>query len=156
MAASSLLLMASTATAADVSFRLSPEAWARRCPAIEKYEALEARGIYMDVVRAAGVYARYDTDPNGGTVVLDLRIDTDGKVRDLELVSSTNGAFTGPVIRAVHEWRYKPVKVDGTEVCVERRLPVVVGPSDSRRESPSMGGKLYYRRGSERQPNSTF
>jgi TonB family protein len=153
-AVGSLLLMASSAAGADTSFRLSPEAWARRCPAIEKFESLEARGIYMDVVKARGVYARHDTDPDGGTVVLDLRIDTSGKVRDLQLVSSTNGAFTAPVIRAVAEWRYKPVKLDGKEICVERRLEVLVGPANSKRESPSWGARGSYYRGNQRQPGS--
>lgn len=153
-AATSLLLMASAAAGADTSFRLSPESWARRCPAIEKFETLEARGIYMDVVKARAVYARHDTDPTGGTVVLDARIDTSGKVRDLQLVSSTNGTFTAPVMRAVYEWRYKPVKLDGKEICVERRLEVGVSPANAERKSPSWGARGSYYRGNERQPMS--
>jgi hypothetical protein len=109
----------------------------------------------MEAVKARGVYARHDTDPDGGTVVLDTRIDTKGKVKDLQLVSSTNGTFTGPVMRAVSEWRYKPVVLDGKEVCVERRLEVLVSPANARRDSPSWGGRFYHRRDNQRQPNST-
>ncbi len=82
----------------------------------------------MEAVKARGVYARYDNDPNGGTVVLDVRVDTNGKVKDLQLVSSTSAALVGPVMRAVSEWRYKPVVVDGKEVCVEMRLEMPIGP----------------------------
>ncbi len=141
MAAAALLLTASAAARTDTSFKLSPEAWARRCPAIENYETLDARGIYMDVVKARAVYARYDNDPDGGTVVLDIRVDTTGRVRDLALVSSTSGALTQPVMRAVSEWRYKPVVVDGKEVCVERRLEVGVSPNPYRRTSPDWGAR---------------
>jgi TonB family protein len=106
---------------------------------IEKFETLDARGIYMDIVKVRAVYARYDTDPDGGTVVVDARIDTEGKVRDLQLVSSTSAALVGPVMRAVSEWRYKPVVVDGKEVCVERRLEVPVSPNRYR-PPPRPGG----------------
>lgn len=95
----------------------------------------------MDVVKVRAVYARYDNDPNGGTVVLDARIDTDGKVRDVQLVRSTSAALIGPVMRAVLEWRYKPVVLDGKEVCVEKRLDVGVNRNPYRRESPSWGAR---------------
>ncbi len=134
-----MLLTPAAAASTGTSFKLSPDAWARTCPVIEKFEALDARGIYMEIVKVRAVYARYDTDPDGGTVVLDARIDTKGKVRDLQLVSSTSAALVGPVMRAVMEWRYKPVVVDGKEVCVEKRLKVPVSPNPYR-PSPQPGG----------------
>lgn len=151
-AAAMVVLVSSTSASTDTSFKLSPESWQSRCPAIEKFEALDARGIYMEIVKVRAVYARYDNDPNGGTVVLDARIDTEGKVRDLQLVSSTSGALVGPVVRAVREWRYKPVVVDGKEVCVERRLEVPVTANPNRSMSPGWGATRRARNGDYASP----
>jgi hypothetical protein len=119
------------AAAADTSFKLSNETWNRLCPVIQDHEVLQARGIAITAAKIRPVYARYNNDPNGGNVVLDARIDDGGRVKDLQLVSASSPALAALVMRAVSQWRYNPVVVDGSEVCVELRLNVPVTRSDA-------------------------
>lgn len=135
------LTVAGAAADARTSFRLSPEAWKRRCPVIENYEALKARGIYLDAVRARSIYVRHDNDLEVGDVVLDVRVDTSGKVRDMQLVSATSAGLVKPVMSVVSGWRYKPVVVNGVEVCVEMLLEVPVRSNKSNATSPSWGAE---------------
>ncbi|NOT42757.1 MAG: TonB family protein [Alphaproteobacteria bacterium] len=145
LSAVAALTVSGAAADTNTSFKMSLQSWQRRCPVIENYEALKARGVYLDAVKARGVSARYDTDPNGGTVMLDVRVDTNGRVKDLQLVNSTSRALVGPVMRAVSEWRYEPIMVDGKEVCVEMRLEVLVSPLPPRSTSSPVSGERQMR-----------
>ncbi|MFP3943317.1 MAG: energy transducer TonB [Alphaproteobacteria bacterium] len=48
-----------------------------------------------------------------GYVVVRFTIDTDGSVKDPEVVESTNSVFNRAALRAVQRWKYRPQIVDG-------------------------------------------
>ena len=58
----------------------------------------------------------------GGEVVLDARIDADGKLADLTVVQGA-APFLQPVLDAVHTWSFLPAHLDGH--AVEARLGIV-------------------------------
>lgn len=58
----------------------------------------------------------------GGEVVLDARIDADGKLADLTVVQGA-APFLQPVLDAVHTWSFLPAHLDGR--AVEARLAIV-------------------------------
>jgi hypothetical protein len=72
---------------------------------------------------------------------LDVRVDTGGKVRDIRLISATSDTLVKPVMSVVSGWRYKPIVVNGVEVCVEMLLEVPVRSNKSNPTSPSWGAE---------------
>lgn len=75
------------------------------------------RPVYSSIARAAHVT---------GAVVLQARINTDGKVENLSVVSGhpllREGALEG-----VKQWVYQPLSVNGTPVEFETEITVVFG-----------------------------
>jgi trypsin-like peptidase/TonB-like protein len=59
----------------------------------------------------------------GGEVVLDARIDTEGRVADLKVVHGT-APFLQPVLDAVRTWVFSPAQADGR--VVQARMGIVV------------------------------
>lgn len=52
----------------------------------------------------------------GGTVVLKCVIDKNGDVRDVEVVTSSFGAFEAPALEALRKWRFAPGSFRGKPV----------------------------------------
>ncbi len=59
-----------------------------------------------------------------GTVVLSGVIGTDGRVRELDVVSSPSPDLTDSAINAVKDWRYKPYLLNGTPTQVQTTFTV--------------------------------
>jgi TonB family protein len=57
-------------------------------------------------------------------VIVHFRIDSEGRVRDLEVNQATNEAYARSVVNAVRWWRFEPVQVDGMVVEPKVALPV--------------------------------
>jgi Gram-negative bacterial TonB protein C-terminal len=125
------------------TFRLSLEKWRSLCPAIETYEALSARGIGVHPVEFRPAFTRYSANPVGGVVPFDVRIDTDGIVRDLQVLGDHKPDLVGPALHAVSRWRFAPVLVGGAPTCVEAQLEVDVLPYAPR--SRAWNGRFYHR-----------
>ncbi len=51
-----------------------------------------------------------------GNVILTGRIDTKGKVQDIQAVAATNIGFVDPAVAAVHAWQFKPATRAGKPV----------------------------------------
>lgn len=58
-----------------------------------------------------------------GTVELQARIGTDGRVQELEVVSG-NPILARAAIEAVQQWRYQPTRLSGQPVEVETHITV--------------------------------
>lgn len=52
--------------------------------------------------------------PKTGKVVAEFTINEQGHVEDIQIISSTNPVFNGPVITAMKTWRFKPAIHNGT------------------------------------------
>ncbi len=60
-----------------------------------------------------------------GRVVLSLEIDLDGRVRSVEVASSSGHAILdAAAVRAVRAWRFEPARLDGQPVAWSGKLPV--------------------------------
>lgn len=59
-----------------------------------------------------------------GTVRLHAIIDKDGSVRDLEVLSG-DPLLTDAAVKAVRQWRYEPVQLDGKSVAFDTTIEVV-------------------------------
>ena len=67
-----------------------------------------------------------------GLVVVRAIIKTDGSVRNVSVVSSTNPVYEGASMDAVRQWKYKPFTLDGKPIEVETVVVVrfsYAGPS---------------------------
>lgn len=66
-----------------------------------------------------------DAQANGvrGIVILDLTIDTNGKVTAVDVIRSIPG-LDDAAIEAVKQWEYEPVKVGGKPVAVKHTVPI--------------------------------
>jgi periplasmic protein TonB len=82
--------------------------------------AMEASLIYK-VIPQYPLLARYAR--MSGDVVLRATITTDGRVRDLEVVSGRS-IFIQAAMDAVRQWRYRPTRLDGEPVEVETIVTV--------------------------------
>lgn len=60
-----------------------------------------------------------------GVVVLDAAIGTDGKVHDLEVLSSPSPLLAESAVDAVKHWEYTPVLLNGVPIEVETRVNVI-------------------------------
>ena len=68
--------------------------------------------IFPDFARDAGLE---------GTILLSAIIGTDGKLRDIKLVSG-NRALATEAFRALHDWRYRPYLLNGKPIEAETRI----------------------------------
>ena len=58
-----------------------------------------------------------------GTVVLQVKIGKDGRLKDITVVSGAK-VFQGSAIQAVQQWRYRPYLLNGEPVEVEATINV--------------------------------
>lgn len=59
-----------------------------------------------------------------GTVVLSVRIDTDGLARDLKVIRALDPDLDVQAMNAVEKWRFEPGKKDGNPVTVQATIEV--------------------------------
>jgi protein TonB len=65
-----------------------------------------------------------------GDVRVRITVDTEGRVKDAEVVSSSPpGVFEKSALTAVRRWRFKPVEVDGRAVEATATTTVVFQPA---------------------------
>lgn len=62
--------------------------------------------------------------PPDGTVVVKFVVNEQGRVEDIQVVSSTNPQFTKSAVSSVSKWRFEPTAKDGKTVktTVEKTL----------------------------------
>jgi periplasmic protein TonB len=80
----------------------------------------EVRGV-----RAAPVYP-FEMKRAGipGEVVLRFIVDTNGDVRDVEVVSSSQREFESAAIQALYKWKFKPGRKGGKAVNTRMQIPI--------------------------------
>ncbi|HYW08437.1 MAG TPA: energy transducer TonB, partial [Longimicrobium sp.] len=66
----------------------------------------------------------------GGTVMLQLVIDSDGRVEEdrIEVVSSDHELFTEAALRVAPRLRFRPARLGGQRVRVLARMPLTFSP----------------------------
>lgn len=114
------ILPFATVAIEPVPFQLSAVEWMRLCPVVITTGEMRARGMQLKPVhQPLPEYPRTDENiGRPGTVVLWTRIDTEGKVVDVELVRAWHPNFVAGAIDAVRQWRFKKVLVDDKPTCV--------------------------------------
>ena len=61
---------------------------------------------------------------------LEFIVDTNGDVRDIKVVASTNKEFEQPAKEAVSKWKFSPGKKGGRAVNTRMRIPISFGLND--------------------------
>jgi protein TonB len=79
----------------------------------------DVAAIYPESMRPSGVT---------GTVILEVIIERDGKVRSAKVLRSSAAAFGEAAVDAVKQWRYEPVQLNGAAVPIIFTASVVVRP----------------------------
>jgi|CXWL01.1.fsa_nt_gi TonB family protein len=122
IAIASFFLFADWASA----FELADEEWKSRCPRIVTREDLNARGIDFRPINPPQVRyprAKAEAEQDGFARVL-ARVDTEGRVVDIQLVTATDPAFADSALSGVKLWRYAPTVIEGKPTCVEANVDV--------------------------------
>lgn len=60
-----------------------------------------------------------------GRVVAEFHVDSDGRTRQIKIVSTDHPKFSAAVVEALLLWRFMPGMVDGEEVEFRMRIPMV-------------------------------
>ncbi len=60
-----------------------------------------------------------------GQVLIDFKVDVEGRVRNPVIYQSDNPAFEEPAIKALLEWKFEPATRDGKPVEIKQRAPIV-------------------------------
>lgn len=60
-----------------------------------------------------------------GQVLIDFKVDKEGRVRNPVIFQSDNPAFEEPAIKALLEWRFQPATRDGQPVEIKQRVPII-------------------------------
>ena len=84
---------------------------------------LKAPGMPVPV---AVVAPTVGPDQTGGLVELEFVVDATGKPTQFTVKYATDDALASTVLRAVKQWKFKPVEVDGVPVAKKVVLPVKV------------------------------
>jgi TonB family protein len=66
------------------------------------------------------------TTPNDAQVVLQLKVDEQGKAQDVQIVRSVNPMLDERVLEAVREFRWRPASLDKQAIPIEMTLKVEV------------------------------
>ena len=73
-----------------------------------------------------------------GTVLIEGQIDTDGKMKDMRVVSSPHPAFERSALDAVGEWEFTPTTLNGREIDTRIRVNVSFAQGPNSPPSPSV------------------
>ena len=65
-----------------------------------------------------------------GEVVVEFRVDENGRVHEPHVVSSTHRMFEEPTLRAVSRWQFEPGRRNGRVVSFKMAVPVVFNLND--------------------------
>jgi protein TonB len=76
---------------------------------------VRANPVYPFEMKRAGI---------PGEVVLRFIVDTNGDVRDVEVISSTQREFESPAIQAVLKWKWKAGRKGGKAVNTRMQIPI--------------------------------
>ena len=68
-----------------------------------------------------------------GEAVIRFVVDTRGKTRDIEILSSTHEEFGAAAAATVAKWRYDPARKNGQPVNVHLRMPMIFNINSSMR-----------------------
>lgn len=82
---------------------------------------VQARPNYPFEMRRAGL---------NGEVVLRFVVDTNGDVRDVEVMRSSQREFEAAAQQAVLKWKYKPGRKGGKAVATRMQIPIVFNLND--------------------------
>jgi protein TonB len=82
---------------------------------------VRARPNYPFEMRRAGL---------NGEVVLRFIVDTNGDVREVEVIRSTQREFESAAIQAVLKWKFKPGRKGGRAVGTRMQIPIVFNLND--------------------------
>lgn len=82
---------------------------------------VQARPNYPFEMRRAGL---------NGEVVLRFVVDTNGDVRDVEVMRSSQREFEAAAIQAVLKWKYRPGRKGGKAVATRMQIPIVFNLND--------------------------
>jgi protein TonB len=82
---------------------------------------VKARPNYPFEMRRAGL---------NGEVVLRFVVDTNGDVRDVEVIRSSQREFEAAAIQAVQRWKYRPGRKGGKAVATRMQIPIVFNLND--------------------------
>jgi TonB family C-terminal domain len=82
---------------------------------------VQARPNYPFEMRRAGL---------NGEVVLRFVVDTNGDVRDVEVIRSSQREFEAAAIQAVLKWKYRPGRKGGKAVATRMQIPIVFNLND--------------------------
>jgi protein TonB len=82
---------------------------------------VQARPNYPFEMRRAGL---------NGEVVLRFVVDTNGDVRDVEVIRSSQREFESAAQQAVLKWKYKPGRKGGKAVATRMQIPIVFNLND--------------------------
>lgn len=104
------------AEAKEPIVKLEPEGVFRVGRDVPAPQILKRDTGYFEAIGRTGVY---------GVVIVDLRIDANGIVRGVRLISSTP-KLDGAVLNSVKQWRFAPTTVNGKPVEVARLEPVAL------------------------------
>jgi TonB family protein len=65
-----------------------------------------------------------------GTVLIDAKISSEGKVEDPQVISSPSALLSDASLQAISQWQYKPYTLDGRPAEVDTLIPVIysLGP----------------------------
>jgi TonB family protein len=82
---------------------------------------LPTAGMVLPVL-VEKIFAEYPPDPRAkklpGKVICQAVVGTDGFVRDIKVLSSSDAIFNAPAVRALARWRYIPAQLNGKAVAV--------------------------------------
>jgi TonB family protein len=80
----------------------------------------DVRPVYPQSLSDAGIE---------GSVLLEARIDSDGKTRDLRVVSSPHPALEGAAVDAVVQWEFAPTTLNGSAIDTPMNITVTFKPA---------------------------
>jgi TonB family protein len=63
--------------------------------------------------------------PRGSTIVIDMKIDGAGRVREPFVIQSAGRLLDESELDAVRKWRFSPTIIDGVPVCVHARVSIM-------------------------------
>jgi len=88
---------------------------------VPQVRGVQARPNYPFEMRRAGL---------NGEVVLRFVVDTNGDVRDVEVIRSSQREFESAAQQAVLKWKYKPGRKGGKPVATRMQIPIVFNLND--------------------------
>ena len=87
----------------------------------------DVRPVYPPALQDTGIQ---------GTVVIDGQIGTDGRMKDMRVVSSPHPAFESSALEAVGQWEFRPTTLNGRVIDTRINVNVSFAPEPTAPHSP--------------------